>query len=81
MLSLSLCNPGLVAYWSHTPTLLTHDRYGPQEEETTTIEAALFFIVIVRLFPPTPASVVLRSALLRLFGSHNHSRRMYGNYL
>ncbi len=51
MPSLGLCNPVPVAYWSHTPTLLTHDHFGPQEEGTGAIEAALLFIVLVRLFP------------------------------
>jgi hypothetical protein len=62
--SLGLCNPVPVAYWSHTSTLLTHDHFGPREEGTGAIGAALLFIVIVRLFPPSLAPVVLRSALL-----------------
>jgi hypothetical protein len=64
MPSLGLCNPVLVAYWSHAPTLLTHDHFGPQGEGTGAIEAALLLIVTVRLFPPSPAPVVLCSALL-----------------
>lgn len=73
MLASGLYNPVPVAYRSHTPTLLTHDQFDPQAEGTGAIGAALFFIIIARLLPLSPAPAVLRSALLYLFGSHNHS--------
>jgi hypothetical protein len=50
MPSLGMYNPVPVAYWSHAPTLLTYDHFGPQEEGQVRLEQPCFSSLLFGCF-------------------------------